>query len=118
MILGLFAFLVGISLTLIVFGFINRLQSGYALIGFSLFFILSMIIQNGNLEVEKGADILTNYSYVGTQIVSTTEEVVYDYTEWNDDVSHQIGFWLAVISAVGFFFILYSIRKGRKEVYE
>ena len=54
MILGLFTFLAGISLVLIILGIFRQNESGFALIGFALFFILSFVLMNGTLEVEKG----------------------------------------------------------------
>jgi len=112
MILGLFAFLLGISIILIFLGIFNRQHSGYALVGFGLLFILSIIIQGGNLQLEKGANVTTTYTYSGTQVIGSDEDISYFYEDWDDNYSHQFGFWLAIISAFGFFFMLYSIKKG------
>lgn len=114
MILGLYAFLIGISITLILLGVFRRNESAFALVGFALFFILSLVMLNGNLEVEKGANTTTAFNYdAGGNIVSSTNDIDYSYETWEDTASHQIGFWLATASALGFIFMLYSIQGGK-----
>jgi len=113
LILALFGFLVGISLTLICLGLFRPNESGFALIGFSLLFILSILLNGGNVEIETGSNITSTYSYgVGGNINGTEQSIVYDYVAWDDNISHQFGFWLAIASAIGFIIMLFAINKG------
>lgn len=116
MILGLFAFLAGVSLTLVLLGLFRPNESGFALIGFTLFFILSLIVLNGNLEIEKGANVSTSFSYDGSgNINSSGQSIEYSYNSWDNSTSKQVGFWLSIASAIGFIWMLYSIKGVKNE---
>lgn len=116
MILALFGFLVGISLTLIILGLFRPNESGFALIGFALLFILSILLNGGNVEIETGSNITSTYSYDGGgNINGTAQSIIYDYEYWDDETSHQFGFWLAIVSAIGFIFMLFAINRGPKD---
>jgi len=114
MILELYAFLIAVSIVLVILGLFVSEHSGLALIGFALIFILSIVIQTGNLEIGNGLNMSTSFSYVNGSIDSSTQEVVYEFENWDDGTAHQIGFWLAVASAVAFFLMLYNIKRGFK----
>lgn len=116
-ILGLFAFLLGISIVLIIIGLFRPNETGFALIGFGLMFILSIIVLNGNLEIETGADINTTLIYsINGQVNSSVQSVSYSHEYFDNSTSKQVGFWLAILSAVGFIGMLFSIRGlGKKD---
>ena len=116
MIFGLFAFLVGICLTLILVGMFLRKYSGISLFGFGILFILSFILLSGNLEINTGTNSTVVYAYnINGTVANTTENIQYEYDSWNDATAHQVGFWLAIFSAVGFIVMLYTINKGGQE---
>lgn len=113
MIFGLYAFLIGICITLILVGIFRPKESGFALIGFGLFFILSLIILNGNLEVETGANVTSGYNYDGDgNIISSDQTIDYSYDNWDNSTSHQVGFWMCIFSAFGFIGMLFAIKGG------
>jgi len=114
-ILGLYAFLIGICLSLILVGLFRENESGFALIGFGLLFILSFVLINGELEIEKGANITTSFSYdVDGSISDSTQDIDYSYNKWDDSTAHQIGFWIAILAAFGFIGMLFAIKGGKK----
>lgn len=116
MILGLFTFLAGVSLVLVLLGLFRPNESGFALIGFALFFILSLIILNGTLEIESGANVSSSFGYDLTGNINTSsQELAYDYTYWHDSTSRQFGFWMAAGSTIGFIWLLFAIRRGKNE---
>jgi len=115
MILGLYTFLLGISIVLILIGFFRPNESGFALIGFTLLFVLSLIMMNGQLEIENGANVSTTFNYDGSQITSSGQTISYEYSSWDNDTSHQIGFWLTIAAVIGFIFMLFSINRGGKD---
>lgn len=116
MILGLFGFLILLSIIFVVIGIFKHEESLFALIGFAFLFILSFVLISGNLEVEVGSNATTTYSYnVNGTLQSSSLNIDYSFEEWDDSISHQIGFWLAILSAVGFFMIFYSARRGNKD---
>ena len=115
MILGLYAFLLGIGITLIFFGILKHEYSGFALIGFGITFILAMILQTGNLEIQKGANSSTSFNYSSSGDINNLQQnIQFSYQPWNDTSSHQIGFWMAIASAIGFIFLIFSIQRGKK----
>lgn len=115
MIIGLFAFIFVLAAALVVVGLVKRNISGSALIGFSLIFILSQIVIAGNLEYSTAVNTTTTFTYdVNGSVSSTDQRIVYDYIPWNDDTSQQVGYWLAIASAISFIIMLYQIRATRK----
>jgi hypothetical protein len=112
MILTLFWALFIISITLIALGVIYSKQwAGVAIIGFTFLFLISMIILSGNLEVEKGSNVSSSYTYgVNGTITDTKQVIEYQYNKWADSTSHTIGYSMAIISAVGTFATIINLR--------
>lgn len=117
MILTLFGFLVVISIVLIVLGLARPSESAQALIGFIFLFLLSTsVLMTGNLQYETGSHINTTVSYDGSgNVVSTNQDVTYDYTSFNDSLSRRMGLYLSIASAIGFAGVLFALRRTRKE---
>lgn len=114
MILTLFGFLIAVSLILIVIGLVKSTESAQALVGFLFLFLLSLIIINGNLEYETGANINTTITYDGGgDIVTTEQQVDYQYANFDDTTSHRIGYYLAIASVIGFAGVLFSLAKPK-----
>lgn len=105
-----------ISLVLVLIGIFKRDFSGFALIGFSFFFILGLVLEAGALQVEQGANSTNTFLYSASgDINSSVHSIRYDYQSWSDKTSHSVGFWTSVGSAVGFILMLFSINKSRGE---
>lgn len=112
MILTLWTTLALFSLVLIVIGLVKPDESAQAIIGFFFLFLLSFPLINGSLEIETGANITTTFSYdVSGNVNGSLQNVDYDYTLWKDTTSHNIGYWLAIASSVGFFGVLFNLDK-------
>lgn len=116
MILTLYIFLVAISLIFVGIGLFRPHDSlGYSLIGFGLLFILSVVMLTGNLEYETGANTNTTYIYdSASRINYSIQDISYDYAYFSDGTSFQMGFWMSILSALGFIFILYNLNEDRK----
>ncbi len=114
MILTLFGFLIAVSLILIVIGLVKSTESAQALVGFFFLFLLSLIIISGDLEYETGADINTTINYDGSgDIVTTSQNVDYQYAKFDDTTSHRIGIYLGIASGIGFAGVLFSLAKPK-----
>ena len=108
----IWSILVTISLVLIVIGLTRPTESAQALIGFFFLFLLSFSIINGTLEYVTGTTTTTTYSYINDSISSTLEVEQNTHTNFSN---HNIGFWFAVASAIGFAGVLYSLKKTKWE---
>lgn len=114
MILTLYGVLVSISLILIYIGLNRPSESAQALVGFFLLFLLSLIIINGTLEYETGAQINTTYTYTGDTVTDTSQTVSNQYAYFSDTTSHRVGYYLAIASAIGFIGVFFSLRRSKK----
>lgn len=116
MILTLFGVLFALALFLIILGMVWQAHSEQALIGFSLLFILGIIILNSNLEYQSGSNVTSAYTYDALDRVNGTEQIISNqYTKFSDSTSHQFGLWLSVTSFFGFFGVLWSMKKANIE---
>jgi len=115
MILSLFGILALISLVLIIMGLSRPSESAMALIGFVFLFFLSLVLINGTLQVEAGSHINTTYGYDGSDRVNETSQVVhYQYQNFNDSTSRQMGFYLVLAAVIGFAGVWFAWRRSRK----
>lgn len=101
-----------VSLSLIALGVVYSKQwSGMAMVGFTFLFLLALSILQGNLEIEKGSNVTSSYTYASNGTISSTNQLVlYEYTPWKDSSSHTIGYFLAVVSFIGFASVLINLR--------
>ena len=115
MILSLYAFLVFVSLVMIVLGLARPNESAMAIIGFTFLFLLSFILMNGNLEYETGSNTTSTFAYDDTGMINeSSQNVVYTYNEFNDSTSRRLGYYLAFVSVIGFFGVLWSLRVSKR----
>lgn len=114
MIFELWVILVIVSLILVTIGLIKPDQTAQSIIGFFFLFLLAMPVLSGSIETDAGANVTTAFIYDGNgSIVSSAQSLEYNYTNWSDSVSHNIGFWMAIGSSIGFFGVLFSLDKVR-----
>lgn len=105
-------------MTLIGLGIIYANEwSGMAIIGFTFLFLISLTILTENLEIETGSNITSVYSYdTDGTINGTIQHIQYNYDNWDDTNSHTIGYFMAIISAIGVFSsILITLTKWGKK---
>jgi len=103
-----------LSLVFIGLGFYRTEHSELPLVGFFFLFLLSFPIMGNTLEYESGF----NENYIYTQDNSTLLEVnrTIVYTDLGSQSfnSHYFGYYLAVMSAVGFIGTLVGIGRTKK----
>lgn len=116
MILSLFVVLIAISLAFILVGLVKPDESSMALVGFLFLFLLSFVIMNDQLEYEVGANITNSYSYGSTGLINgTTQSVVYQTNTYSGNNAHTMGYYMAIISVVGFVGVLLGLRSVWKK---
>jgi hypothetical protein len=115
MILSLYLVLIFLSLVFIFVGIIKPDESAMALVGFLFLFLLSFVVLNGQLQYETGAIVTANYTYTGGAITATGQNIVYSYAYFSDTTSHTMGFYMVVISIVGFVGVLLGLRSPWKK---
>lgn len=113
MILELFGFIMTLSVILVILGFIWSDWSAFALIGFAIIFILSVVILNTGLQYESGATIQSSYSYNTLGNINGTDQIVqYSYVSWSDTNTHVIGYLFSVVGLLGGIFVLWTSGIG------
>jgi hypothetical protein len=121
MILTFFILFLALAFVLIGLGLFKHEHTELSLIGFVYLFLLSMLILNGSIEYVTGTNTSSQFGYTTnynglnlTLLTSSNETVVNNYAPMvlNGTLAHIIGYWLAVISIVGFIGVILSIRKG------
>jgi len=111
MIISLFVVLIAISLAFILVGLLKPDESSMALVGFVFLFLLSFVILNEQLEYETGADIINYYSYdLNNTLNGTTQSIVYTTNFYSGSNAHTMGFYMVIISVVGFVGVLLNLR--------
>ena len=94
MILELFTVLLALSFFVVYLGF--KYDNMYGVVGFFFVFLLSLVLISNSLEYQTGS--------VLTSINSTTTNIVKTYTNYTDNSSHWIGYFLAIASSLGMIF--------------
>jgi hypothetical protein len=107
MILPLFVVLIGIALMFIVIGYVKPDESAMALVGFLFLFLLSFVILNNQLEYEVGANV--------TQTSNTTTSINTNYAAYSGSNAHTMGYYMVVVSVVGFVGVLLGLRSAWKK---
>lgn len=108
MILTLFLALMALAVVVCLLGYFTG-DEPYLTMGLFFLFLLSIVILTNNLEYETGANITT--SSVGN---TTTTNISYTFTAWNDNTSQKIGWGLAVISLIGTALSLHNTSARRR----
>lgn len=122
MYLSLFIIFLCLSLILIIIGLFRPEHSELSLAGFLFLFVLSMtIILGGEIQYKIGSNTTYSYTchtcdqvtYTNDLTLSQTTDI---YENWSGGVfGHFFGYWLAVISAVGFIGVLAGLRGNIRE---
>jgi hypothetical protein len=115
----LFSLFIGISALIITLGLYRTEHSEFVLIGFFFLFLLSFTLINGNLEYQTGESSLERYFYQPDNITLVAVELntTYTYSTFSDETelfnTNRAGYWLAVISGLGFAITLFSFKRTR-----
>jgi hypothetical protein len=113
MILWLFLGMVAIALVLIIIGMLKPTESAQALIGFTLLFILAMVVLTGNLSYPVGNTSNITVTELGGNITKISQNDVTHYQTYSESTTHNIGLYLAIGSAVGVIGVIVSLRRNR-----
>lgn len=102
MILELFFIIFGTSIVLTAMGLYFRFEP-FTLVGCMLLFLSGLAILTGSVDYEVGKSILI--------INSTNTQVTNDYASYQDQ---RIGYFLASLGLFSFIYVLYSLRRNKK----
>lgn len=86
-----------------------------ALIGFFFLFLLGLVLINQNLEYQTGQLTEITNTYSGGNLTQSIENLTYSYTTYNDSgflSSKTFGYWLSLVSMLGFIFVLMGLKGG------
>lgn len=64
-------------------------------------------------DIQQNTGYYTNYTYVGNLTTSTETHNIYTDISLGGTMSHIIGYWLAIMSVVGFVGVLVALRAQR-----
>jgi len=72
-----------------------------------------------NLEYQDGYNETITFSYNNaSELISQNHTIEYTYVAYDDTTSkfntHTVGYWLAVISVIGFIGVIMGLRKSRR----
>jgi hypothetical protein len=115
MIFELYLFLLAISIIFIVVGIFRPAESLFAVVGFTIMFLLGLIMLNGTLSIPAGATVTSTFSYSGSSINGTTQTITNEYTTFSDSTSHWVGWLIMILGVGGFIIMLFSIRGGTQK---
>ena len=108
-----------LALVLVGFSLYRPEHSELGLIGFVFLFLLSFLVINGTISHTIGTQTNSTFAYSvnasgtgQTLLTSSTEDVVDLSANYTFDgvLAHTIGYWMAIISIVGFITIIIGIR--------
>lgn len=109
----LFIIFLLLSLLLIILGLIKTEHSEIALIGFAFLFLLSIVLIVNDIQIKTGEFTEELYSYDNLTInhINITTINTYEDIDLGGNLSHIFGYWLAVISMIGFIGVVFGLRK-------
>lgn len=133
--LTLYLILLLLSLIIIAIGLFRPEHTEMALVGFVFLFLLGLTLEAGSIEYKTGVNETNTYSCLccsngevtaspgictdelnnSAQLVITKVEKVNTYSTFTAGgaLSHLIGYWLMIMSIVGFIGVLVSLRAQR-----
>lgn len=108
MILELFITLVFIALVFIGLGLYSDDMRAFGIIGCLFLFLLGVfIVLPYNLEYRSGSTI--------TDLGGGNTSQVYTYNDYNDNTTHSVGYFLAIIGALGVFLLPIIEKKSEED---
>lgn len=136
MYLVLFLIFLALCLALISIGIFRPEHTEFAIVGFAFMFILSFTMIQGDVQYKVGVNETNNYaclccedgSVIGEpirgepssgctnenatlSIVSVEKVDVYETFDAGGPLSHFVGYWMAVLSFVGFVITIVGLKK-------
>lgn len=120
MIITIWAIILGLALILI---FAGRFTDAppVAIAGYSIIFILGLVLMLGSLQYQTGETSLSNYTYTAGNLTSINETIIYTYGYYDNEIvqgitlSHTTGFLICVLSVLGFISVMFNLNPNRKK---
>jgi hypothetical protein len=115
--LTLFIIFLLLSIILISLGLFIREHTELTLIGFLFLFLLSFVVIGGDIQYKVGENTTYThecqtcdaYNYSEVLVLSETTNI-YQNISMGGTLAHSFGYWLAVLSLVGFVAIMLSFK--------
>jgi hypothetical protein len=117
----LFCIFLAISFILIAMGLYKPEHTELSLIGFVFLFLLAFVVLNQDITFIVGTNTTSSFNYTEnltsqnlTLLTSSYESVidVYAPITLGGALSHTIGYWLVIVSVIGFIGVILSLRKS------
>lgn len=89
--------------------------------GYGFMFILGLVLMLGALQYPTGTNTLSTYNYTESNLTSINETTNKIYTNYSNEIiqgitlNHTIGFFICVLSILGFISVMDNLGKLRKE---
>ena len=119
----LFCIFLALSLVLIALGLFHFEHTELSLVGMVFLFLLAMVVLNNQIMYKVGTNTTSNFTYSNVELITGNYTLLTSSYEENLDVygpislggnlSHSIGYWLAIASVIGFVGVLLSLRKSK-----
>lgn len=120
MIITIWAIILGLALILVIAGRYTDAPP-VAIAGYSIIFILGLVIMLGSLQYITGETSLSNYTYIAGNLTSINETRTYTYGYYDNEIvqgitlSHSIGFLMCVLSVLGFMSVMFNLNPRKKK---
>ena len=115
--LTLFIIFLLLSFILISLGLFIREHTELTLIGFLFLFLLSFVVIGGDIQYKTGENTTNTYgchtcdAYNYTVVLDSSETInTYGNVSFGGTLAHSFGYWLAVLSLVGFVAVMLSFK--------
>ena len=110
----MFITLLLVSIVALVLGYTTT-DEHYSYVGLFFLFLLGIYLVTGQVTYPSGKTTITNYTYNGTSITSTTATETTALSSYNDQYANWFGFLLSVSAGFGMALSLYNYRIRKKE---
>lgn len=118
----IFAVFMALSVLFIVINIFGR-SPLLGIVGFTIMFLLGLVVINDELLVQNGETVLTNYTYDNetyneTTINFTNQTTTNSYISLDEKELHIYGYLLAILGAFGFVLLLFELPQSFKNTYK
>lgn len=110
MLLTVFLTLGGLSLVLVTLGLAAPAHGELTIVGLVFLILLSLVLINGNLEVKTGEVSTVTYSYNGSTLISTSENMTNQTTPVSGTMPYGIP--MGLMGGIGIAIYLFTLKSG------
>lgn len=113
MIWPLYGLIVIVALILVIIGTFRPTESAQALVGFVILFLLGVHLVAGGVEYVSGKSTNSTITKIGDNVSTSVTYEAEVYSNFNDNNSHLMGFYLAAGAIIGFACVFINLKSGR-----